>query len=110
MTPEEIKQFEESQAMLKAMRETMVTEMANQSPYDQNFLVLDTDYDNFMILYTCQDIRDHVNSFGQTQEEVETLRNEDPQKSFDDNFQELRENHVVFASILSRTLNPSKLT
>lgn len=41
------------------------------SPYDNYWIVLDTDYDNFLIKYTCLSHEDQVNSKGQTKEDVE---------------------------------------
>ena len=55
------------------MRDQMLEEMVGHSPYDQSFQILDTDYKNFMILYTCQEIKEKVNANNQTLDDVEFL-------------------------------------
>lgn len=48
--------------------------------------------------------------FGQTADDIELLKYQDDSKSYDENFENTRLSHSIFAAILSRTLNPSTLT
>lgn len=64
MTEEAIASHQGRQKQLKEMREEMKRDLARRNPYDQSFQILDTDYDNFLILYNCQEIVQKVNKAG----------------------------------------------
>jgi len=44
------------------------------NPYDDSLHVLDTDYDNYTINYSCIDTGVERNAVGQTKEDVEILK------------------------------------
>lgn len=85
--------------MLLSMKDQIMERAMSVSPYDNYWYVLDTDYDNYLIQYACQEQVERVNQFGQTEEEVESLKIEDPTKSFDEEYTNNNTKHQIMATI-----------
>ena len=64
MTEEEVAYFDENKESMNNLKEQVLSEVISHNPYDQNFQILDTDYSNFMIMYTCQQHKEMTNMFG----------------------------------------------
>jgi len=71
MTPLEIEQHEQTRGQLVHMEKEILESIENYDPYQHHFEVLDTDYDNFLMLYTCQQFDERINGDGQTADQVE---------------------------------------
>lgn len=56
-------------------------EIDNYDPFKQHTQeVLDTDYDNYLFLYSCKESVENVNKEGMTQKEIEYLKAQDIEK------------------------------
>ena len=55
MSQTDIDQFERNRGDLIAYQEHVRKRIRDMSPYDNFWLVRDTDYDNYLIQYTCQE-------------------------------------------------------
>tara|TARA_B100000780_G_scaffold219850_1_gene158910 strand:- start:983 stop:1294 length:312 start_codon:yes stop_codon:yes gene_type:complete len=53
----------------------------NYNPFDHSTQeILDTDYDNFLFLYSCKQHEEKINAKGQTERDVESLKAEELEK------------------------------
>ena len=46
---------------MQETKEEHIKKMQSYSPYDNAWTILDTDYDNYLFLYACQEIEEKVN-------------------------------------------------
>lgn len=99
MSEEDIANDEDDRKYLLAMKDSILKKIENSSPYDNYWYVLDTDYDNFLIQYACQEQVELVNQFGQTEDQIEMLKLEDSSKSFDEDFTTSKTKHQFMATI-----------
>ena len=53
MSLEQLAQHEELSARLERQRDELMELLAGYDPYRDGFRVLDTDYDNYMMVYHC---------------------------------------------------------
>lgn len=79
MMPDEVQRYETTQNYIKENYDRIMKDIKEYDPYKQNYEVLDTDYDNFLYLYTCKQYDMEVNSEGQTRDAVEDLKQKDLQ-------------------------------
>ena len=112
MTTDYIKIYEENQQKQRELYEEALQQRASNDPYNLGYLILDTDYDNFMMMYSCHQTTLMMNKDGQTIDDIDFLKSmeKDVTKKYDMNFNEARVSHTIISSILSRTLNPNVLT
>ena len=75
MSEEDIQNYEANKEMVETIKEQIV----NQPIREQHWHILDTDYDNYLIQYACQEMTVKVNQFGQTEDDVESLKMETPE-------------------------------
>ena len=74
MSDKEVLDFEQSRQSLVEMREQVKQYLRNSSPYDNSFFVLDTDYDHYLMRYTCQEFQVEVNKDGLSRNDIEKLK------------------------------------
>lgn len=55
-------------------------DIEDYDPYALSYEVLDTDYDSFMVLYTCKSFEEQVNAAGQSSSAIEEMKRADIQK------------------------------
>ena len=112
MTKDYIKIYEENQQKQREIYQEVLKQKAANDPYNLGYKILDTDYDNFMMMYSCHQTTLMMNKDGQTSDDVDFLRSmdKDVNKKYDMNFNQGKVSHTIIASILSRTLNPNVLT
>lgn len=78
--PDEVQRYETTLTYIKDNFDRIMKDIEEYDPYTQNYEVLDTDYDNFMFLYTCKQFDLDVNKEGQSKEVVEELKQKDIEK------------------------------
>ena len=80
-------------------------DMEDQGEHAQAFQILETDYQNYMLFYSCVENTQHLNQFGQSEAEVDYLKMTNPDQSYDENFTQNKISHQIFARIFSRSLS-----
>ena len=60
MSPEEIREYEESRIAIAEYKETMKQTMEEYDPYYHGMRILDTDYDTYLLMYHCNEDVDEV--------------------------------------------------
>lgn len=110
MTEEDIEQHEQNREMLESMKDQIMERINRASPYENAWQVLDTDYENYLIQYACQEIVEQVNAAGQSQQEIEMLKYEDASQEYDEKFVKNQTKHTIMATVQTRTINPDVLT
>lgn len=84
--------------------------MLASSPYDNYWYILDTDYDNYLMKYTCIEFAEKVNKQGQTPEDIAELKLRNATATYDEDYVKSETRHSIQASIQTRTLDKSYLT
>jgi len=64
----QLRDHEVSILELREYKDHLEDYMKNHHPYDESMEVLDTDYDNYMFLYSCREDEASMNSDGKTYE------------------------------------------
>ena len=86
MKEEDREQFEENRQMLIDMQKVLRQRIADHSPYENNWVFLDTDYDNYLMKYTCKEHLGKTNANGHTREDVYLLKLQNPDETHDEEY------------------------
>ena len=54
--------------------------MSNFDPYHQSIKILDTDYDNYLVLYNCKEEMEDLNKAFLSKQDIEQLKQEKREK------------------------------
>jgi len=79
--------------------------LVKTDPYDKFIQIVDTDYDKYLMLYSCQGFNEMTNSNGYTPDDVVRMENENPNINFNKTFTTVKEFHSINATILVRNLD-----
>ena len=82
MMPDQVQRYENTRKTITDNYDRIMSQIDSYDPYEsgRSQEILDTDYDNFMYLYSCKDQEVHLNALGQTQTEIEQLKVEDRER------------------------------
>jgi len=64
MPKSEVEEHDEYVAHLADIKEGLDDDHENLNPFDYSWHVLDTDYDNYLIVYGCNEHEDYLNDKG----------------------------------------------
>lgn len=67
MTQKEVEGEEEVVEFVRQHYEALMHEIETFDPDGNNFEIIDTDYENFLVLYACREFEENVNRAGQTE-------------------------------------------
>lgn len=81
MLPDQIARYEANKERITKDQDEIMEKIDNYNPFDHSTQeILDTDYDNFLFLYSCKQHEEKINAKGQTERDVEFLKAEELEK------------------------------
>ena len=81
MLPDQVARYMATRERINKDYDKIMDEINNYNPFDHRTQeILDTDYDNYMFLYSCKQHEEKVNSKGQSQAEIEQMKADDLDK------------------------------
>lgn len=81
MLPDQVARYMATRERINKDYDKIMEDIENYNPFERNTQeVLDTDYDNYLFLYSCKQHEEKINSKGQSDREIEQLKAEDLEK------------------------------
>ena len=81
MMPDQIARYEATRERIINDYDRIMEDIDNYNPFEGNTQeILDTDYDNFLFLYSCKQHEEKVNAMGQSERAVEQMKAQDLEK------------------------------
>lgn len=81
MMPDAITRYEQTRQSLIKNYDKIMEEIENYDPFKGSTQeILDTDYDNFLYLYSCQQQETHMNAQGQSKKQIDDMKAADLEK------------------------------
>lgn len=78
MMPDQIARYEADKERITRDYDKIMDDINNYNPFDYStHEILDTDYDNYLFLYSCKEHEEKINAQGQTQSQIEQLKASD---------------------------------
>ena len=74
MTQAEILEEEAVREYVRRRYWELVKSIDQYDPNANNFEIIDTDYDNYLVLTACMEFQENMNGEGQTESEVEKMK------------------------------------
>ena len=81
MMPDQVARYMATRERINKDYDKIMEDIENYNPFDhQTQEILDTDYDNFLYMYSCKEYTDNLNGEGQSKDVIEQMKAEDIEK------------------------------
>lgn len=105
MNDDDIENYEFNRKMLENIWPQMKEKLENYNAYEDSWHILETDYDNYALMWKCLPRNEFFNIKGESEQEISYMQMAEPDGEYDTDFSVAKNKYQCFASIYVRNLD-----